>query len=61
MLGLYLFIIAFWLWFCLIIADEKPVTFALFSVMFIMLDVLYITLCEIGDLFIQAELSLYDN
>lgn len=61
MLCLYLFVIAFWLWFCLIFEQRTPVTFALFFVIYMIIKLLFIIIDEVTDLLIQVELSLYDN
>ena len=57
MLGLYLFVIAFWLWFCLINADENPITLALLAPVALLY---FLTIIVIG-LLIDIECNLYDN
>ena len=57
MLGLYLFIIAFWLWFCLIIADEIPITVALLAPVLWPCYLINI----FTELVINIEVNLYGN
>lgn len=63
MLGLYLAIVTVWVWFCLVIEQKAPVTFALFAPMTAVF-IIFGASCELAigliSKFIKIETALYD-